>query len=394
MSFRMTSLGLALWLAGSAPAFGENCDSWFCGWDGLRGSSGFEEVAKLEYEESRRVLREYQGLEPEIQERLVEYQQRVAATSYRDTLRLCVAYRKYQGYGETHSSELGDSLKAWAELVAHGLYQPLDGMIGLKSDYLEMTGAGLFDFSNYFRSMYVLKFLQSAGFLYGAAHCLNTVDSREIEKFASRILLADYWASGAVEVASGSAVSAILAKTVGWWVLRPLRRMLAGLNPTRFRPAIVLSAGSMAILLGDGFNCRRILADLDAENLAGIGGSNEHGERQKRVRAAVEVAQAYDSFQTTCGAHASPDFVEPRCASALKKLVATLTRTRFVQMLSDYRRDLAQVSESELQRLARTCGQSVDRAFNDSSTGKLHNIYLSVLRILIPAVEKFNIPSH
>jgi hypothetical protein len=377
-----------------AKAITDTCGSWLCGPNGWRGQSAFEELAKFEYEESNRVLSNYRGLEPDIQERLVRYRQEIASKSYRETLRLCVAYRKFAGYGDAHESELNESLKSWSIVAVRGLHQPVDALIGLKSDYLEIAQIGVLDFSNFFRSMYVLNFLNSSGFLYGAAHCLNTVDSREIEKFARIILVVDYWSSGVTELVSGSVLSSLLSRPVAWWVLHPLKLALSKLELGRLRPALILSSGSLSILLADEFNCRMALRELNETNISDLVFSSRREEQEKRIQVVRSVANAYVRFQDSCRPASQKLNELDHCQSSLGDLVRVLKTTHFRRDLDMYKRDLKKATESETLGTIRNCGDSQKIVLDHSRSSDRSKTYLRILNRLIPLIERFEFQSN
>jgi len=128
--------------------------------------------------------------------RLTAFKAEVERGAFSQTMKLCEGYRRARGMGPSgyhgayvYSTE--ESLGEWAKVAREGLIQPFSAMFGLKADYLAFNNVSLFAFHSWFRSLYSLYLINSMGFLQASMHCLNTMDQREINLFASAIVAVD-----------------------------------------------------------------------------------------------------------------------------------------------------------------------------------------------------------
>jgi len=168
---------------------------------------------------------------------LAAFRKDVETNAKVDTLKLCEGYRRVRGMGPAkyhgkYVYSFEQSSEAWAKIFQEGLMQPLSSVGGLKSAYLRLNHYRMLEFETWFRSLYSLYLIHSMGFLEGAMHCLNTMNKREINTFASAIVIADLESSLATHVGltwtGGYAISALI-KITGY-ILWPARYLMNALN--------------------------------------------------------------------------------------------------------------------------------------------------------------------
>ncbi len=388
----------------TATAQAQACTSWLgCGLKHLKGEAAFEEVARFERQQQEEVLNNFKGHKAEILQRLLAYKTQVSKQAYAQTLRLCWAYREamglkaphpekfeYQGGGGNLSRyNLSDSVKAWGEIYAHGAYQTLDGISGLKAHLIEIRGLGFFDFGSWFQSMYAMSLISSTGFFYAAAHCLNTVSAREIQRFASAILIVDYEGT----LTSQVALNLSLAKLIGFirgplnqWFWQPLTSVFARVQKRFGKPTLVIGGLSTGLIVGDHLACQFTRMEAAQANLAEYFKQNGQAEHSpsERLHIAFKLAQYFKTYQMACREISSG---ETPCQVAKQNFIAAVQRLNFYIQLSDYKNDLQQIrsvtkAAKDLERRLRVCGGVQN---NESD---LQQDYLDILEILIPVVEK------
>ena len=387
----------------TASAHAQSCSSWIsCGLENLNGNAAFERISRFEQESQDRFLQEFKGNNAETLSRLLAYKQKVERTAYTQTLRLCMGYRAAIGLPQSHDTKssytLAESVQSWGEVYAHGLYQAADGIAGLKADYIEMTNLGLMDFTAWFKSMYAIHFVTSSGFLYGAVHCLNTIEARELQKFAAAILSVDYEGSLAGQAALTWSFAKIAGLVVGaskTWVLQPLSHVFTKVAARWPKPNLVVAAGTGAILATDNFNCHRAAMQAREEGLQNYIeiSSGEHGHEpslQERIFNTLKVARALRAERSACNTQ-EPSNQNLACQHQRMELKAQIKATGFLRDLSFYKRDLSQSDEPRATSLlTQTLLQCYGRPVQGSSSNRSETIaedYRQILSVVIAAVE-------
>ena len=177
------------------------------------------------------------SISQEQRERLKNYRYKVEETSYEVTLKLCDAYRRLPNIPSSpyHKGPVYTEVESygqWLNIIGHGLYQPVDAILGIKGDLIDARNLNLLDLEYWFGSAYVYFLVRSNGFLNAAFHCLGdlvikpgTMDfrSKPINRFAATILVFDYEASLLTEMGVGLTIGKVIgllgkaAQTMKWW---------------------------------------------------------------------------------------------------------------------------------------------------------------------------------
>lgn len=393
---------LGLMFLSSQPALANSCSSWIsCGLNGLRGEAAFEAVSDFQHKQHEELSKYFVGDQLSVAQRLSSYRIEVAKNSYRQTLRLCWAYREAMGLsndqhpsslsrayktndGQTVQFSIADSLAAWGEVYAHGLYQTVDGIAGLKSDYVAITGLGFFDFETWFKSMYAINFISTTGFLYGAAHCLNTVNAREIQKFASAILIVDSEGTLTSQVAlnwSMGRLIGLIAGPVNRWVLNPLSSVFSKVKTLITKPRLIVAGIPTSIVLTDNLFCKLSTMDSSQAALATFVGNvtkdrTETGssiELKRRIQTTLEIAQA---FKVHRDGGPSEDFLKAVRASGFLRDIEAFEKDRL---------QLLKPSESSPRARSNNCVRPTQNSA--SSQSDLKADYIELLGILLPVLR-------
>jgi hypothetical protein len=227
---------------------------------------------------------------------LYQYRKAVEKDAYQNTLQLCEGYRRARGLGPhpAHGKYMfsaEDAASAWSKVLVEGAKQPLSGMFGLKSDYLEYGQYGMRDWSSWFQSMYTMYLVNSFGFLGGAVHCLGTMDQKEIEKLALAIINVDI-AATSVTTAGGLLVSFFIPEILfpkivqaTGFVFRPVTKLLGYLS---------LRVGRVIPLRIAGITVGGVVAD----NLMIYMQNKEHYQKELQELINPESAEAKSSART------------------------------------------------------------------------------------------------
>lgn len=439
----ISRLLIVLIFASTASVAGaDGCTSWLCSANSLlRGEDAFLALRHQETSLERDVLKNYSGNHPEIMTRLHRYREFVQQNSYRQTLRLCWAYRAAAGMGNTHPSagavnyekdgisdqiryvhpngdvqkyNQADSLLAWSEIYAHGLYQPIDAIVGLKGDYLQVSHLGFFSFQSWFRSMYAMNFVSSTGFLYGAIHCLNTTNSRDLQKFAGAILAVDYEGTLTTEVGSGFAIgklAALIARPLSRWTLRPLQNFFSWLKPKIKKPVLIVAGIPTTVILADNLACKMIQLEASQKAMAvemnllteSTTESNHRRHIHIRRHNVIGLTRSFLEAKKKCDAVSVSGELN-HCSEQYAPFIDLIRRSGFHRELDDYRRDLflaqkdreTTIVQSATPRETRNLyycsggasGEQVPRDKN--GTLDLQQAYLTMLELLIPITESLN----
>ena len=416
MKHFLTSIlfGFYLPVAFAAGNSSSGCSSWIsCGLNGLSGQAAFEEIARVEQEQNQKVLEQFSGEKEEIVSRLVAYKQQVAATSYHQTLRLCMAYREAMGLGRPHATageySLDDSIKAWGEIYGHGLYQTVDGIVGLKSDYIEVSGEGVFDFSTWFKSMYTLNFLSSTGFLYGASHCLNTVNAREIQKFAAAVMIVDYEGTLSSQIGLNLSLSRLITLISGplsRWVLHPLGSAFAKISQRLPLPSKVIVGGAVGIIAFDGFNCHMAKMGQAEERMSRYleettQNNNQVLAQKVRIGNAIKVARALRTANKACANELLKNGRTEECQQAFDSLKTVIDQTNFEREIPLYKADLEAAGKKTVQPQKSPvnkwyCEELVPLVppQGKAASQGLYKDYLEILAVIVPVVEALKVNIH
>ncbi|MBY0315695.1 MAG: hypothetical protein K2Q26_09260 [Bdellovibrionales bacterium] len=442
MVLNLWLLVVIIFASTASVAAADGCTSWLCSANSvLRGEDAFMALRQQETTLEQEVLNHYSGNHPEIMARLHRYREYVHQNSYRQTLRLCWAYRAAAGMGNTHPStdavtyEAGrlsdqirhtrsngevqkynqaDSLLAWSEIYAHGLYQPIDAIVGLKSDYLQVSHLGFFSFQSWFRSMYAMNFVSSTGFLYGAIHCLNTTNSRDLQKFAGAILAVDYEGTLTTEVGSGFVIgklAALIARPISRWTLRPLQNFFSWLKPKIKKPVLVVAGVPTTVILADNLACKMIQLEASQKALTAemhhlTESTAEASHRRHlpiRRHKVLGLTRSFLEAKKNCDAVSVSGELH-HCSEQYAPFIDLIRRSGFHRELNDYRRDLAlaqkdreaAILQSATPRKTRnlyycTGGLSGDQVPRDKNGAlDLQQAYLTMLELLIPMTESLN----
>jgi hypothetical protein len=237
----------------------------------------------------------------------------------------------------------------------------------------------------------------SSGFLYGAAHCLNTLNAREIQAFAASIMRVDVAGSTAGELALGWTIGKVLWLTVGRWALQPLRSAFTKWERARIKPALILSGGSLAALLGDQYYCLQALREITTEEITRLfaeAASGAQMERHRRIQNVIRVGRAYGDVQFNCRTKAGGAVNDSSsCKLALREFVDTVKSTGMRRELAQYERDLEATrqggGDKDAARTVLHCG--MDQSSVQGSVGtlkSLEQIYKMTLSVLIPVVRE------
>lgn len=397
-------------MAFAAGNSSSSCSSWIsCGLNGLSGQAAFDEISRVEQEQNQKVLEQFSGEKEEIVRRLMTYKQQVADTSYKQTLRLCMAYREAMGLGTPHETAgeytLEDSMKAWGNIYGHGLYQTVDGIVGLKADFIEVSGEGIFDFSSWFKSMYTLNFLSSSGFLYGASHCLNTVNAREIQKFAAAVLIVDYQGTLASQVGLNFTLSRLItlvAAPLSRWVVHPLGSVFAKISQRLPMPSKVVVGGAVGIAAFDTFNCHMSKMGQAEERMTRYleettKNNNQTMAQKVRIGNTIKVARALRSANKACANDLFKTGRNESCQQAVDALKTVIDETGFERELSSYKMDLESAGKKpvEMQKSSSSkwyCEELVPLVppQGKAASQGLYQDYLQILAVVVPAVEALN----
>ena len=393
---------LGLMLLSSQPALANSCPSWIsCGLNGLRGEAAFEAVSDFQHKQHEELSKYFVGDQLSVAQRLSSYRIEVAKNSYRQTLRLCWAYREAMGLsndqhpsslsrayktndGQTVQFSIADSLAAWGEVYAHGLYQTVDGIAGLKSDYVAITGLGFFDFETWFKSMYAINFISTTGFLYGAAHCLNTVNAREIQKFASAILIVDSEGTLTSQVALNWSMGrfiGLIAGPVNRWVLNPLSSVFSKAKTLITKPRLIVAGIPTSILLTDNLFCKLSTMDSSQAALAKFVENvtkerSETGssiELKRRIQTTLELAQAFKVYR------------DGGPSDAFLKAVQTSAILKDIDLFEKDRRAHSKASELSTHSSGNRCARPAQKLVGSATD--LNADYVELLGILIPIVR-------
>lgn len=188
---------------------------------------------------------------------LIEFKRSVEASAFEVTMRLCSGYRYMTGMGdmklpEGHDPNLGESLSAWSRIAGEGLNHTFSSIGGIKATYATEKALKIWNFETWFGSVYPILLVRSWGFLQGAAHCLGTVNRRQIHLFAAHIAIVDYESTLASEIIVGKLTAASL-KMVGeliakipWWSLSPVRELTRTLRSRIDKGKVALASTTLA----------------------------------------------------------------------------------------------------------------------------------------------------
>jgi hypothetical protein len=383
-------------------ASANSCSSWIsCGLNGLRGEAAFEAVSDFQRKKHEELSKHFVGEQLDVAQRLSDFRIQVAKNSYRQTLRLCWAYREAIGLNnELHPSSAtrgyknndgqqvqysaGDSLAAWGEVFAHGLHQTVDGITGLKSDYIQVTGLGFFDFETWFKSMYAINFVSTTGFLYGAAHCLNTVSAREIQKFASAILIVDSEGTLASQVAlnwSLARLIGLIAGPVNRWVLNPLSPVFSKVKASITKPRLIVAGIPTSIVLTDNLFCR--LSEMDSSHSALASFVSNATKESTGPESSLEFKRRIQMTLMTAQA-----FKDHRDGGPKDDFIQTVQSSGFFRNIEALETDLRLLNKPN-ESLPRASGNSCNRPVQKSGSAEndFKSDYVNLLAILIPVAR-------
>lgn len=199
-----------------------------------------------------------------ILQKIYDYRIQVKESAFKDTLKLCIAYRKMRGLGipQVHhisgeysqhedpvvrewaqklDTEYGEiesaSLQAWFKIIKEGAIQPVSALFGLKADFNDSNPdlmANPFSVENigeqWLYSLYSIFLTESDEFFDASFHCLADLSMENIEEemihFQSTILFFDSQAGGQTYNAlfwTGEAIFALLFRGISF-AFRPLSK--------------------------------------------------------------------------------------------------------------------------------------------------------------------------
>lgn len=222
-------------------------------------------------------------------EALARFKSQVEADALGTTYQLCPGYRRLRYFfswgapGDfAPSSEV--ALRPWARIYRKGLMSALGLMFGERAKYAELMKESSVSLDYWFQSLYVLYLIESNGFLEGAMNCLNTMDQREINRFAKTILLAD--SIGAVQ--SQAASYWLIGETLGLFgaglkLAFPATFDLVAALTARITKTPIVVGGTIVIPFAiDVFNQR--MEAIDQARLAGEEGLRPSPEHKEMIR--------------------------------------------------------------------------------------------------------------
>ncbi|MGE0527633.1 MAG: hypothetical protein AB7G93_12730 [Bdellovibrionales bacterium] len=310
--------------------------------------------------------------------RLVKYREIVEQGAYLQTLRLCSAYR--QGRGLPTPSHPGrsqysyqDSLAAWSEIALAGALQPIDAIFGPKADYIEVNRLKLWALQSWFQSVYTVYLIDSPGFLQAAVHCLNSLDAREINLFASTIVATDYVANVASEgaatyVLGASVIGSVISKATSF-VISSARHLLRQVRAKLIRsPFIFGSAIVVPIGVDNLFTYLNKVEEAKAVTLDFLDPSSETRKNGLLSSRILMMSLAVQKFaaETESGDPRFPEFIAWTKAHITKHLRSQAHR--------------------DLQRIKAT----PDRSLNENGAEKKYKV---VLEAILPILDQIDLPN-
>ncbi len=224
-------------------------------------------------------------------DRLASFKQHVEADALRTTYKLCAGYRRVRFfYSPDQTVSLGEAFEPWAKVYAHGILSAVDQIFGHAAEYNSLMQESSLSLDYWFQSLYVLYLIQSNGFLEAAINCLNTMDQREINYFASAILFAD-------------SVGAVQSQAAMFWatgrvlklVFAPAAGLIAALRERVTKTSLVIAGTIVIPIAVDVFN-QHMTAIEEARNVGEeiLRPSPGHIESVRESERIVLMEHAYD----------------------------------------------------------------------------------------------------
>lgn len=416
----------------STNAIADDCHGWLCSAMSKKTDEPLSDIYSFVDRKTLAAIQKAKQSENSALVRVLENKEAISRVAYETTLDLCWAYRESQGLGHGHpylhkdaksfvysrkdgttkKYSLEKSLEVWAKIFARGLYQPIDGIVGEKADYIEIRNLGFFDVESWFASMYVIHLVGSPGFLAAATHCLPHGDTKEVARFASAIIAVDLAGSLTTETLAGWGVGKlgqIISRFVSrWWIASPLKTLFTSVKSKITKPMLIVAGVPTSIVLADNLMCKfarqdqaeQVLSSTFAQMTANDPEGLHRRKIHERIHVALKLYQSYSRSKRDCEKRtpSSPS----DCIDDYKPFIQQLKDRRFSENLNDYIKDQRN-AEQERQRLIQQslnpavthnyyyCSGEDDKNISQKKEGALdiQQAYLDILDLLIPLTQSF-----
>lgn len=185
---------------------------------------------------------------------LQAFKQQVEQEAYAVTLRLCEGYRRVMMYGppKYHGKYMyskTEALLPWIQLYKEGLFVVGSAVLGNKRTYNDLypwkyknselslgsraEGVMMRITHELFISNYMLFLIESLGYVQAAVHCLDTTNTRELNKFTKAIIAVDFAGTATTDIVTGALIGKVIRGAVGWglfpfrWINKTLSQRIA-----------------------------------------------------------------------------------------------------------------------------------------------------------------------